>query len=177
MEQADSEAPGWYSVEGLVRDTRDYLKTRLPDYMVPAHIVPLRRLPLTVNGKVDRKALPQPEVRSGSGYVAPRSDNEREIADVWKKVLGLEKVGVNDNFFDVGGNSLKIITISAELKRLLGIDIPVTKMFQYPTVASLAGYITGADHTGISRANEKEKEEAVELAHAKNRLRQRRERS
>jgi amino acid adenylation domain-containing protein/FkbM family methyltransferase len=177
QEKADSETPAWYSVDGLVRDTRDYLKNKLPDYMVPAHIVPLTRLPLTPNGKVDRKALPEPEIRPGTQYVEPQSDNEREIAKVWKKVLGLEKVGINDNFFDVGGNSLKIINISAELKRLLGIDIPVVKMFQYPTIASLARYIAKADHTEISQEKEKEREEAVGVENIKSRLKQRRKRS
>jgi len=176
-EQATKETPAWYSVDGLVRDTRDYLKNKLPDYMVPAHIVPLIRLPLTPNGKVDRKALPEPEIRPGTQYVAPQSDNEREITEIWKKVLGLEKIGVNDNFFDIGGNSLKIIQISVELKKLLGTDISMAKMFQYPTIASLARYIAKADHIQVSQEKEKEREEAVGVENIKSRLKQRRKRS
>ena len=152
-------------------ELRQYLLMTLPEYMVPAFFVQVERIPLTPNGKVDKKALPEPGARPESEYVAPATDKEREIAEIWRQVLGLEKVGINDNFFEAGGNSLKIIKLSAELKNRLGIEIPTAKMFQYPTVASQARY--------IGRANEKEKEAGVEFEtdKIKSRLKQRRDKT
>ncbi len=156
---------------------RQYLSRTLPDYMIPSYFVQIDNMPLTPNGKVDRKALPEPEARPVNEYVAPKSDKEREIAAVWQEVLGLEKVGIHDNFFDVGGNSLKIIKLSVELKNRMGIEIPVAKMFQYPTIASLAGYIAEADHIEMSQVKGKKREETVEVESIKSRLRQRRKRN
>jgi acyl carrier protein len=152
-------------------ELRQYLLMTLPEYMVPAFFVQVERIPLTPNGKVDKKALPEPGARPESEYVAPATDKEREIAEIWRQVLGLEKVGINDNFFEAGGNSLKIIKLSAELKNRLGIEIPTAKMFQYPTVASQARY--------IGRVNEKEKEAVVEFEtdKIKSRLKQRRDKT
>jgi acyl carrier protein len=161
----------------IVDELKEHLSHSLPDYMIPGLWVILEKIPLTTNGKVDRKALPEPEIKPAAQYVAPQSDNEREITEIWKKVLGLEKIGVNDNFFDIGGNSLKIIQISVELKNLLGTDIAIAKMFQYPTIASLARYIAKADHNEMSQVKDKKREEAVELESIKSRLKQRRERN
>lgn len=157
-------------------DMREYLSGKLPHFMIPSHVVQIERIPLTSNGKVDRKALPEPEVKSSAEYAAPRSDMEREISQIWRQVLGLESVGINDNFFDVGGNSLKIMKLSAELKRRLGIEAPTAKLFQYPSVASFTRYIENENSAGIGPA--REKDEAVEFEPAKvnDRLKQRRER-
>ena len=113
---------------------RDYLQEHLPDYMVPAAWVKLGALPLTANGKVDRKALPAPDSQRtelSSAYIARRSAIERDIAAVWQEVLGIEHVGINDNFFDLGGHSLQaVLTRSTEscarsLKRdLLLFELP-----------------------------------------------------
>jgi amino acid adenylation domain-containing protein len=156
---------------------RQYLSRTLPGYMIPSYFVQIEDMPLTPNGKVDRKTLPEPGARPVSDYVAPATDNERKIAEIWKKTLGLEKVGIHDNFFDVGGNSLKIVKLSVELKNRMGKEIPVAKMFQYPTIASLAGYIGEGDRIEIRRVEEKKREEAVEVESIKSRLRQRRKRN
>ena len=122
------------------RNLRDYLKRRLPDHMVPAVFVWLDALPLTPNGKVDRRHLPAPtgERASAEAYQAPSSDMERTIAEVWRDVLKIDKVGVEDNFFDLGGNSFLSILAARRLQEALDMDVPVTRLFQYPTVASLA---------------------------------------
>ena len=123
---------------------RQFAQQHLPSPMVPSVFVQLDRLPLTPNGKVDRKALPQPEVDrsiSTAQYVVPGNEIERKIAEVWQELLGLETVGARDNFFDLGGHSLIAVQVQAQLRLALGVDLPVVKLFQYPTVESLAAFL------------------------------------
>ncbi len=158
-------------------DLIEFLGRSLPAYMVPAFYVEMMHMPLNPNGKIDRKALPAPEAKSSVQYVAPATDHERGIAAVWREVLGVEQVGVHDNFFDVGGNSVKIIKLSVELKNKLGREVPVAKMFQYPTIAGFARFLAGdADnaHPEETVAHEPAEEN---LNTIKNRLKQRRARS
>jgi acyl-CoA synthetase (AMP-forming)/AMP-acid ligase II/acyl carrier protein len=125
-----------------VSELRVYLSQDLPDYMIPAYFVPLEKIPLTANGKVDRKHLPQPEAASGQvQYVAPKSDMEKIVANTWSQVLELDKVGVRDNFFEIGGNSLTVVQVIGKLRDLLNRDIPVVIMFEYPTVEALVQYL------------------------------------
>jgi len=119
---------------------RRELKQRLPDYMIPTAFVALEQLPLTANGKVDRKALPAPEGERPeleSGYEAPRTAVEEKLTRVWSQVLGIERVGVYDNFFALGGDSLRIIQVRA-LARKMGLEIPLPQLLQYQTIAELA---------------------------------------
>jgi non-ribosomal peptide synthetase component F/SAM-dependent methyltransferase/aryl carrier-like protein len=119
---------------------REYLRERLPEYMVPAAIVPLDALPLTSSGKVDRSALPAPEPRraeTNGRFAAPRTEMERRIATVWEDVLGVERVGRNDNFFDLGGHSLLMIRVHSRL-RDSHYNLSLTDLFQHPTVSALA---------------------------------------
>jgi amino acid adenylation domain-containing protein len=118
---------------------------RLPDYMVPTALVLLDRLPRTSHGKLDRAALPAPErPRSEAAHAAPRNDLERAIAAVWREVLGPERlaglaeVGIDDNFFELGGDSLLLIRLRSRLQAVVGRDLPVVALFQYPTIRSLA---------------------------------------
>ncbi len=118
---------------------RSYLKTFLPDYMVPTAFVVLARLPLTPNGKVDRKALPAPEYSAVVGdRVPPRNDAERIIASVWEKVLGISEVGVTDNFFEIGGHSLLAVRLMSEIQKTTGKVLPLASLFQGATVETLA---------------------------------------
>jgi len=121
---------------------RDFLSKRLPDYMTPAYFEQLEKIPLTPTGKVDKKSLPEPRKersRQGATYVEPKTGIEKAIAEIWKGVLKLDKVGINDNFFDLGGNSLNIIQVSSKLKEVVKRDVPVVTIFTYPTIQSLAG--------------------------------------
>jgi acyl-coenzyme A synthetase/AMP-(fatty) acid ligase/acyl carrier protein len=125
-------------------DLRSYLKEKLPDYMVPALFVTVDSFPLTPNGKVNRKALPAPQVgrvETSVHHVAPRNEVERQIAAIWQSVLNVEKVGVTDNFFDLGGHSLLIIQVHNRLRRNFETDLTIAQMFQYPTVEALAAYL------------------------------------
>ncbi len=128
-----------------VGEIRAFLRERVPDYMVPSHFVVLEALPLSPNGKVDRRALPAPptsRMAPESGYVAPVTRLERSLADVWKEVLHIEKVGVHDSFFDIGGHSLLMAQVRGRLQEVLGRDVPMLDLFKYPTISSLAKYLS-----------------------------------
>ena len=127
-----------------VQELRDYLQQKLPDYMLPSVFLKLNKLPLTPNGKIDRRALPVPEnqpLNLTATYEAPNSELETAIAKIWQEVLHLEKAGVNDNFFDLGGNSLLMVQVNNKLREVMDCDISVVEMFQNPTIKSLAKYI------------------------------------
>jgi amino acid adenylation domain-containing protein len=124
---------------------RRRLKERLPEYMAPSAFVVLDEMPLTPNGKVDRKALPAPEQplrAADETFTPPRSELERTVAAVWCEVLGVEQVGVDDNFFDLGGHSLLMIKANSRLRELLKREISMVDMFHYPTVGALARFLS-----------------------------------
>jgi amino acid adenylation domain-containing protein len=124
---------------------RAHLQSRLPAYMVPSAIVHLQALPLTPNGKVDRAALPAPagERQTEQAFVAPRNELEQRIAAIWCEVLGVAQVGIDDNFFDLGGHSLLLVRLRARLEAELGVTLPMVKLFQHPTVAAVARSLEG----------------------------------
>ena len=125
---------------------RARLQQTLPDYMVPEYFVVLDALPLTANGKVDRKALPAPEMtQSETAYVAPRTPAEQAIAEIWADVLSVDKVGVFDDFFTLGGQSLLAAQMVSRIKRALGIDLPLRVLFEAPTIAALTRKMGLAD--------------------------------
>ncbi|MFF4097779.1 amino acid adenylation domain-containing protein, partial [Streptomyces sp. NPDC001834] len=133
---------------GHVPDTaeiREHAAGLLPEYMVPSAFVVLDELPLTVNGKVDRRALPAPEAESGAGeeYVAPRTDTEKILAGIWADVLGVEQVGVHDDFFALGGDSISSLKVVSRLRGALGTGMSPRALFDHPTVAALAGQAAG----------------------------------
>ncbi|MCP4153447.1 MAG: non-ribosomal peptide synthetase, partial [bacterium] len=124
-------------------ELKTYLAAQLSEYMVPAQFVQLEKIPLTPNGKVDRKALDSlgTTLDSGSRYAAPGSETEKIVAGVWRDVLKLDKVGVDDNFFDIGGNSLKIIQLNHKLNEHLDTNITVAILFKWMTVRSFSRYL------------------------------------
>ncbi|MGI0116165.1 amino acid adenylation domain-containing protein [Zooshikella sp. RANM57] len=123
--------------EPLASDLRDSLKQQLPDYMVPSAIVVLASFPLTSNGKVDRKALPEPQYESQQGYVAPTTAAETVLSEIWQQVLGVNPVGVNDNFFAIGGDSILAIQVASRTLRA-GYQLSTRQVFEYQTIAELA---------------------------------------
>jgi acyl carrier protein len=127
-------------------ELRDQLRDRLPDFMVPAHFVTLDAMPQTPNGKVDRKALPAPDVAQAPAaepatFVAPTSDLEQTIAGIWKDVLKVIQVGTRDNFFDLGGHSLLAVQTHRRLKEVLQRELSITDIFRFPTIQSLSAYL------------------------------------
>jgi aryl carrier-like protein len=126
-------------------ELRRFLQETLPEMMTPSAFVFLDALPLTPNRKVNRKALPTPEGERPeleTAYVAPRSELERSFAAIWRELLHVEQVGLHDNFFDLGGHSLLVVQAQARLRDVLGHDVPVVKLFQYPTISALAGFLS-----------------------------------
>ncbi len=124
----------------LAPELRDHLKEKLPEYMIPSIFMILQELPLTPNGKVDRRALPSPDhARLGQkkDYVAPRTHTEEALAEIWRLILGLERVGIYDNFFDLGGNSLLIIRVVAKANKA-GLGIATKQVFKHQTIVELA---------------------------------------
>jgi amino acid adenylation domain-containing protein len=129
----------------LLGELRGYLRGKLPEYMLPSTIVVLEALPLTQNGKVDRNALPDPNrlsSESDAGDAPPQSELEQMIAAVWKELLKLDRVGVQSNFFDLGGHSILLAQAHAKLGEIIQREIPMIAMFQFPTISSLAGYLS-----------------------------------
>lgn len=126
-------------------ELRGFLTEKLPDYMVPSMIVMLEALPLLPNGKVNRDALPAPKGLSPDlavAYVAPQNEVEKTIATIWQEVLQLEKVGMDDNFFDLGGHSLLVLQVQSKIQKIFDKNVSVTDIFQYPNIRSLAKYLT-----------------------------------
>jgi amino acid adenylation domain-containing protein len=125
------------------KELREFLRDRLPEFMVPSVFVMMKELPLTPGGKVDRRALPAPEEARGEAedLVLPRSQVEHAIAAIWREVLRLEQVGVHENFFDLGGHSLLLVRVHNRLQKALDQDITVLDLFKYPTIRLLAEYI------------------------------------
>jgi amino acid adenylation domain-containing protein len=130
----------WVVGQIVPADLRGRLKERLPDYMVPAALMPISGIPKTPSNKIDRKALPEPEPPrpDATHYAEPQSELERVISGIWQQVLGVERVGVHDNFFDLGGHSLLMVQAHGRLREALGRDLDILLLFQRPTVSALA---------------------------------------
>ncbi len=163
-------APG---AEPSELDLRSFLKQTLPDYMVPTTFVKLEAFPLTTSGKIDRKALPVPVRKEASSAerALPQTQLERDLAAIWQQVLGVEKVGIHDNFFDLGGHSLLMAQAHSRLQELLGREVPIVELFQYPTISLLAQHLSqasGEDTTGAktSTAVQQGKERAQQQREA-----------
>ncbi|WP_413003710.1 amino acid adenylation domain-containing protein [Paenibacillus sp. 1P03SA] len=139
-----------------VSDLRAYLAEKLPDYMIPTHMVRLERIPLTPNGKLDRKALPAlaEAPRDVKEAAMPRTELENRIADAWKAVLELDRIGIHDKYFEVGGNSINLIQLQSKLQRQLKREIPIVTLFQYPTVYELAAHLAGESEASADSKSE-----------------------
>nr|WP_265415078.1 phosphopantetheine-binding protein [Tumebacillus algifaecis] len=126
-----------------VPDLRQTLKTELPDYMVPSLFVLLDEFPLTANGKIDRGALPAPDRGRavGAEYVAPASELEQQVTAIWQEVLGVDQIGVHDNFFDLGGHSLLMVQVHERLQAQMQREFSVVEMFKYPTVFAVVKFL------------------------------------
>jgi amino acid adenylation domain-containing protein/FkbM family methyltransferase len=127
-------------------EVKEFLGGMLPDYMIPAAVIILDAMPLTPNGKIDRRALPDPEkymLAARPQYVSPGNETERTISQAWREVLAVERVSVNDSFFSIGGNSILLAQVCGKLRKSLDRDLSIIDLFRYPTVSSLALHING----------------------------------
>ncbi len=146
------------------------LSKDLPDYMIPACFVRLDVIPFTPNGKVDRKALPKPEFSSIEEFVAPKSELEERIALIWADNLGVDRVGIHDNFFNLGGHSLKAVSLLARIKKELEVEIPLKELFSRPTVEGIANYIREASRSEHIAIEPVEKQDYYPLSPAQRRI-------
>ncbi|WP_448269191.1 non-ribosomal peptide synthetase [Nostoc sp. DSM 114159] len=140
-----------------ISELRSFLKGKLPDHMIPSAFVVLKNLSLAPSGKVDRKALPKPDnlrPELETAYVSPRNEIERTVAEIWQKVLKVEKVGIKDNFFELGGHSLNVLQVYSKVRELLKADLAITDLFKYPTINSLSQYLTQKDNSDELFASE-----------------------
>ncbi|MGV0707330.1 amino acid adenylation domain-containing protein, partial [Mycolicibacterium porcinum] len=172
---AREDRPGDKRLVGYITGTADpaavrgALGQRVPGYMVPAAIVVLDAIPLTVNGKLDRRALPAPEYLGVDRYRAPSSPTEEILVGIYAQVLGLERVGVDDSFFDLGGDSLSAMRLINTANVSLGVDLAVRQVFEAPTVAELAARV-GESSTRREPLVPRERPAVIPLSYAQQRL-------
>ncbi|WP_254207985.1 non-ribosomal peptide synthase/polyketide synthase, partial [Paenibacillus sp. AK121] len=149
-EQGQNQLVAYYVAERDVSagELRSFLGEELPNYMVPSYFIQLEQMPLTPNGKIDRKALPTPEgsLQSGADYVEPRTALEQTLASIWQSVLGTKNIGILDNFFDLGGDSIKAIQVSSRLLQA-GYKLDMKDLFQYPSISLLSGHVHPVSRT------------------------------
>ncbi|MGF9966588.1 amino acid adenylation domain-containing protein [Bacillus rhizoplanae] len=148
-----------------IGDLRQKLLTNLPEYMVPSYFIKIDQMPLTMNGKLDRKALPTPtgEIHTGRTYVEPQNEMQQQLARIWSEVLGVSKVGIHDDFFELGGHSLKATTLATRIRQQFDVELPLKELFGAGTIEKLSDYMMSRDirhFEAIEKTAEKEYYEA-----------------
>jgi len=147
-------------------EIRDHLRQTLPEYMIPSHYVTLSALPLTTNGKVNKKALPTPEAlttRVGVEYVAPENEVQQALANIWGEVLHIDQVGIKDNFFDLGGHSLKVVLLVFRIEKEFDIKLKIKDVFANPTIEALSNVIKAKHWIENSKNIEAENLNTIEI--------------
>ncbi|HLP47273.1 MAG TPA: amino acid adenylation domain-containing protein, partial [Candidatus Kapabacteria bacterium] len=127
-----------------IKEIRNYLAKQLPNYMIPSYFNRIERMPLTIGGKIDRKGLASIGHKGDREieYIAPQTEIEKKVTNIWKEVLKIEQIGIYDNFFNIGGNSLKLITLSSKLNTALRTNIPIAKLFEHVTISAFVQYLS-----------------------------------
>ncbi|QJD81939.1 non-ribosomal peptide synthetase [Cohnella herbarum] len=151
-------------------EIRRFVGERLPDYMVPAYVVVLDKLPLTSNGKVDKRALPEPVRASDDSYVPPTNETERRLAWMWSDILAIEKIGIQDHFFELGGHSLKAIALLTRIHEELGVELMLKQLFQAPTIQRLSNLISNTKPTRFDELPAAEARSNYPVTHGQKKL-------
>jgi amino acid adenylation domain-containing protein len=156
----------------LSAQLRDYLLKELPDYMVPSYFVQMDKIPLTPNGKVDRKALPDPQLKENIDLIAPGNQLEEKLTGMWAEVLGVKKdiIGINSNFFALGGHSLNATLLVSRIHKELKVKFPLAEFFKDPTIKGLSRYLQDAEEETFASIELAEKKEYYPLTSAQKRL-------
>ncbi|MEU7481581.1 non-ribosomal peptide synthase/polyketide synthase [Lentzea sp. NPDC042327] len=158
-------------VTGAATDLRTWLAERLPDYLVPSAFVELDSIPLNANGKVDRRALPAPDfTEARTEHVAPRTDVERDVADIWSEVLGVPGIGVRDNFFELGGDSILSIRVISRLRAAFDVEMSPRALFSHPTVAGIAALVAESAQARLDEIPVVPRDGGLPLSFAQQRL-------
>jgi amino acid adenylation domain-containing protein len=151
-----------YVVSGVdPEELKEYLSRSLPGYMIPTYFMAVEKIPLAPNGKVDTKALSTPVIHAPGEYAAPRNEIEEQLVDIWSEILQVDKaiIGINSNFFDLGGHSLKAILLAARIHEVFHVDVPLAELFITPTIRAISGLVAVTDwvkHQDIPGASESE---------------------
>ncbi|UCH97422.1 MAG: amino acid adenylation domain-containing protein, partial [Candidatus Aminicenantes bacterium] len=158
--------------EPAVPVLREFLSKDLPGYMIPAYFVFLEKVPLTPNGKINRKALPAPQLEPGEEYTAPRNPLEKKLTEIWARVLEIEKdlIGIHHNFFQLGGHSLRAVILLSRIQKEFNVKIPLAEIFRTPTIKGLSGYMQEAAKTRYAAIEPVEKRDYYALSSAQQRL-------
>jgi amino acid adenylation domain-containing protein len=151
---------------------REYLAERLPHHMIPSYFVPLDGIPMTPGFKVDRRVLPVPQLKAGAEYVPPTNAKEAKMVKLWSEVLGIKQeiIGIDRDFFDLGGHSLKAMTLISKIHRAFNVKVPLTEVFKTPTIRALAGYIQDSEQEEFISIEPVEEKEYYALSPAQKRL-------
>ncbi|MDT3424992.1 tyrocidine synthetase-3 [Paenibacillus forsythiae] len=151
---------------------KKYLSQYLPEYMIPAYFVPLQSLPVTSNGKLDKKALPSPQQNMliSEEYEEARNDVEQELVRIWEDVLGIQKIGINHNFFELGGHSLKLTVMASRIHKELGVELKINELFSLQTIREISEHIGHIGKTAFSEIRPIEKSEWYEVSSAQKRM-------
>jgi amino acid adenylation domain-containing protein len=142
---------------------REHLAQKLPDYMIPSYFVQLEKIPLTANGKIDGKMLPGPQAASGENYWPPRNQVEEKLVGIWQKVLKVEIIGIKDSFFDMGGDSIKVIKLLSLINSALNTDLKIVDLYNHETIEKLSGIINRHKTTAENKELKKAMKELEEL--------------
>ncbi|PPA82420.1 non-ribosomal peptide synthetase [Brevibacillus laterosporus] len=153
-----------------VTELRQHVMESLPEYMVPSYFIEIEKLPLTANGKVDKRALPEPDRKMGSAYVAPENETEEKLVQFFQEILGVERVGTQDTFFELGGHSLKAMMLVLQIHKEMGIEVPLKEIFTRPTIKELAAYIHKTDRSAYSMIEPTAKQEYYPVSFAQRRM-------
>ncbi|KIO74916.1 hypothetical protein TH53_23855 [Pedobacter lusitanus] len=171
----DKELVGYVESKDKIeeQELQKYLRIRLPEYMIPPHIFVLNELPLTPNGKVNRKALPSKEefaLAVNVDYEGPRNQVEEQLTAIWQEVLGIEKIGIRDHFFQIGGHSLKATRVMSRIHKELKSKIELRNIFNYPTIAELSAIIKTTENNNYEYITPLGRQPHYDLSHAQKRL-------
>ncbi|MCB2298643.1 non-ribosomal peptide synthetase [Clostridium tagluense] len=155
-----------------IPELRGYLSKELPDYMIPSYFMQIEKLPLTPNEKIDRKALPEPvgDTNTGVEYVASRNEIEENLVKIWSEILEVEKIGIDDEFFTLGGHSLKAIQVISMIHKELNVEVPIGEVFSNPTIRQLGEYIERSNESIYLSIKAVEEREIYKLSPAQKRL-------
>ncbi len=153
-------------------ELRDYLSRELPEYMVPSYFVQLDRIPLTPNGKIDKNGFPEPEIGAVDAYSPPRDSTEKKLVELWSRVLGIdsEHIGINSDFFDLGGHSLRATILVSKIHKEFNIRIPLKEIFKTPTILGISRYIKKGSEDKFATIQPVETKDYYELSSAQNRF-------
>ena len=154
------------TVSGL----KESLERELPDYMVPPFYIRMEKFPLNTNGKINTRALPEPDEVERSSYVAPKNKVERKMVDIWTGILGIKKIGIHDGFLDMGGNSLNAMSLTTEIYKEFGVNLQLSVIFENPTAADLVSMIKAADTAVYQHIEPLEEREYYPLSSAQKRM-------